>query len=313
MPPELSFNGFFLLLQQRWKTFLLVGLAAIVLSAIFSGPTFITPKFRSGAIVYPVNLNPYSVETRTDQLLQLLESNAIRDSLLRKFDLMHHWEQDTARPSGRAYLYMEYSDRVEVSKTRYESVQIEVTDEDPVLARDMVGEMLHQLDLLARRLQREKSREVLAIAERAMREEKQKLDSAESRLRQLRENGGLLVYEAQTQELTRGYMRLLEKGAGQAQRDEVKRMMEELERNGGEFRSLTDMADMLRINYDRLRSEHDRVRIDVEKELSYTNTVVAPEISDKKVWPVRWLVVLIATASALFLAFVLIAWTQNRR
>ena len=313
MPAELSFATFFDLLRRRWRFFVLVGLAAAVLSAVLSGPTFITPKFRSSATVFPVNLTSYSVETRTDQLLQLLESNSIRDSLLLKFDLMDHWELDTTAVSGRAGLYNEFKDRVEVSKTRYESVQIEVEDEDARIARDMVDEMLHQMDLLARRLQREKSAEVLVIAERALHNERTKLDSVEARLRVLREQGGLLAYESQTEELTKGYVRMLANGASEAQKKEVRAMMEELEHNGGEFRSLTDMADMFRINYDRLLTELERARNDMTKDLTYTNVVVYPEVSDKKVYPVRWLIVLIATAGSVFLAFVLMAWSDNRR
>lgn len=314
MRAELSFERFFQLLCTRWRTFVVVALMAAGLSALLSGPRFITPRFRSSAIVYPVNLNSYSIETRTDQLLQLLESNSIRDSLIAEFGLMAHWKLDTAVLSGRYYLYNEYKDRVDISKTRYESVQIEVVDEDPVLARDLVREMLRQADLLARRLQREKSAEVLAIAERALKHEKAKMDSAEARLRELREKSGLLVYEAQTEELTKGYVRMLTRpGATQAQKEEVQGMLDELEKQGGEFRGLTDLADMFRQNYDRLLTDAEKVRNDMTKELTYTNVIVYPEVSDKKVYPIRWLIVMVATASAVFLAFVLLAWRDLSR
>ena len=311
MSVELSFRRFFELLQRRWRFFALIGALAALLSGALSGPTFIRPKFRSSAIVYPVNLTSYSIETRTDQLLQLLERNSIRDSLLRKFDLATHWRLDTARAAGRHYLYNEFLDRVEISKTRYESVQVEVLDEDPLMARDIVQEMLHQADLLARRLQREKSAEVLAIAEWAMLHERRKIDSAETRLRELRETGGLLVYEAQTEELVKGYVRMISQGASSAQKDEVKRMLDQLATNGGEFRSLTDMTDMFRQNYNRLLTEFELAVNDVNKELTYTNVVVYPEVPDKKVWPIRWLIVAISTASAMFLAFVLLAWRES--
>jgi hypothetical protein len=100
MSTELSFERFFDLLRRRWRTFALVALMAVILSSIFSGERFITPKYRSSAIVYPVNLAPYSTETRTDQLLQLLESNSIRDSLVKKFDLVTALEDGHHRPRG---------------------------------------------------------------------------------------------------------------------------------------------------------------------------------------------------------------------
>jgi capsule polysaccharide export protein KpsE/RkpR len=100
-------------------------------------------------------------------------------------------------------------------------------------------------------------------------------------------------------------------GATQAQKDEVQRLLGELEKNGGEFRSLTDLTDMFRQNYDRLLTELEKARNDMTKELTYTNIVVYPEVSDKKVYPIRWLIVLISTAATVFLAFVLLAWMDS--
>lgn len=310
---ELSFSRFFDLLTSRWRFFTAVAIGAAVLGALLSSPVFMTPRFRSTAIVYPANLNSYSAETRTDQLLQLLESNAIRDSVLRKFDLMRHWKMDTLRPTGRTMLYLEYRDRVDISKTRYESVQIEVVDEDPATAKGMVDEMLHQVNLLARRLQREKSAEVLAIADRNIRRARTKMDSAEARLKQIRESQGLLVYESQTQELTRGYVRMLTRGgATQAQKDEVRNMMRSLAETGGEFRGLTDLADMYRQNYNQAQLDYEHAQIDMSKELTYVNVIVSPEVSDKKVWPVRWLVVLVTVFASTLLALSLTAIREGR-
>lgn len=313
MAAEISFEPFFRTVRRQWRLFAVVGAAAALLSIVFSGPAFLKPRYRSSATVYPVNLNSYSIETRTDQLLQLLESNSIRDSLIERFGLPHRYDIDTAAGGGRYALYNEFNDRVEISKTRYESVQIEIVDEDPVVARDMVNAMLEQVNLLARRLQREKSREVLAIAGRALANERSKLDSVQARLNVLRRDAGLLSYDAQVKELTKGYVRLLSSGSSPAQRDALRGMIRELEEKGGEFRELSELSNLFRTNYDRLLTEHERVVNDVTKELTYTNTVVYPEVADKKVYPVRWLIVSTTTLSALFLCFVLTVWREQRR
>lgn len=312
MSAELDFTTFLRTMHRHWRLFLGVGSAAAVISAVLSGPSFMPPRYKSTAIVYPVNLNSYSIETRTDQLLQLLESNSIRDSLIKRFDLPARYELDTTANGGYWALYNEFNDRVEIAKTRYESVQIEVVDEDPRTARDMVLEMLRQVNLLARRLQREKSAEVLVIAERSLRHERQKLDSVESRLNELRKEKGLLSYESQVKELTKGMVRALAGGSA-AQRDALQARIRDLEERGGEFRQLTELSNMFRLNYDRLLTEYERVVNDVTKELTYTNVVVYPEVSDKKVWPVRWLIVSTATLAALFLCFVLLVWRDHRR
>ena len=311
MGNELSFQRLFDLVKARYRTFVVVGVIAALLAVVFSQPAFIKPRYRSLATVYPVNLNSYSIETRTDQLLQLLQSNSIRDSLILRFDLSHVYRVDTATKGGHFALYNEFLERVEIGKTKYESVMIEVEDEDPVRARDMVNAMLYQVNQLARRLQREKSHEVLRIANRTLAHERHKMDSVETRLDELRKTTGLLSYEAQAKELTKGYVRMLTSSTGQAQRDQVLGMLKDLESRGGEFRQLTELSNIFRGNYDRALTQYEVAVNDVTKELSYTNVIVYPEVSDKKVYPIRWLLVLLTTASALVLCALVLLWQQR--
>ncbi len=307
---EFSFERAWALIRNSASTFFVVGLVAVVLSSILSGPGFIQPRYLSTATVYPVNLQSYSTETRTDQLLQLFESNSLRDSLIGKFDLWRMYEVDSTKSGARFLLYNEFNDRITVSKTRYESVQIEVEDERPDTAQLMVIEMIDQLNILARRLQREKSTELLLIAERALAHEKYKLDSVETVLNRMRNEFGLLEYSVQSKELIKGYVKALNSSPAKAK--EIKALIDELERKGGEFRTLTALSDGFRANYDRLLTGYEQTVSDVTKELTYTNTIIYPEVPDKKVHPVRWLIVLLSLLSALFLCFVLLMMRSKR-
>lgn len=311
MGERFSFQSFFQTMARHWKWFLGVAISAAILSAVFSGPTFIKPRYRSSAIVYPVNLSSYSIESTSDQLLQLLESNSIRDSLVRIHHLAEHYDIDVDRPPGQFYLQAEYRDHVSISKTRYESVQIEIEDEDPAVSQAMVQDILDQCDKLARRLQREKSEEVRLIAQREMDIARRKLDSVETRLDTLREQTGLLNYDAQTEEVTRGYMRMLGNGSAGG-RAEAKELLNALSARGGEFRTLTDLSNSYRAQFIEKQVAYERVLTDINKLLTYTNVVVYPERADKKVYPVRWLIVVGSVASACFLCLVLLM-IQDRR
>ena len=68
-----------------------ITLVAAVLGVIFSGPKFITPKYKSEAIVYPSGRAEFSDETFTEQMLQVMESQEILDSVAEIFDLMSHY------------------------------------------------------------------------------------------------------------------------------------------------------------------------------------------------------------------------------
>ena len=313
MPEPLDFTPFAVLVRRHARLFIGVGVVAAILAILFSGPAFITPRYLSRAVVYPVNLAPYSIESTSDQLLQLLESNSIRDSVIARFDLVKHYDIDTTSIGWRHDLHAQYRDRVVLGKTRYESVEIEVTDENPVMARDIALDIIHQGDLLARELQRRNSREVLVIMRSALNASQQKIDSVEARLNALRSDNGMLEYESQAKELTKGYVQLITKNGSQAQRKELTGLMKDMEQKGGEFRTLTELNKLLIKDYSKNLAKEQQVLIDVSKELTYSNMVVYPQVPDRKDGPVRWIIVVITMASALLLCFVLLFLRDRRK
>lgn len=298
------FRSMAALVLRHWRLFAAVAVLAAVASTVLSGPGFIKPRYRSRAVVYPVNLNSYSIETQSDQLMQLLESNSIRDSLITRFGLAAHYTVDTAWRGGRAALYNLYNERVSIQKTRYESVELEVTDEDPALARAMVLEVLAQADLLARRLQRHTSAELLGVVQLGLRNAKQRMDTIEGRLDLLRRTQGLLDYGAQTKEFSKGYVRALASGGRQPQ--EITAGLKALEDHGGEFLRLSLLNKALVKDYAKLQGQERQLALDTAKVLTYTNVVVRPDLPDKKVYPVRWLIVLASVVAALLLCYVLL-------
>ena len=81
----------------KWKLQLVVVVvAAILLSFLFSSPIFITPLYKSNCLLYPSNISPYSDESETEQSVQIFQSRDIRDSLVKKFNLAKHWGIDSS-------------------------------------------------------------------------------------------------------------------------------------------------------------------------------------------------------------------------
>ncbi|HEY0978117.1 MAG TPA: hypothetical protein VGE21_11670 [Flavobacteriales bacterium] len=300
------------LLRQHVRSVLGVAVVALVVGFVLTSPSILRPRYASRAVVYPVNLEPYANESRTDQLLQLMESNSIRDSLVRRFHLVDHYGVDTTRSSGRAELHDRLQRRIEITKTRFESVEVEMEDEDPAVARDLVNELLRQTDMLALRLHREKSAERAVIAQERVVRIRLLLDSVDLLLDTLRTRGGLLDYSSQSRELVQGYMRLLARGGGEAQKQEVRRMMDDLERHGGLFKGLSRLSEVLHEDRAKALIEQEEALQDLAKDLTYTNVVVHPEIGDRPVFPLRWLLVIAGMCSATFLYLLLLAWNNGR-
>ena len=313
MNSDMNFRSILDMIIHRWRTIALVAVLAALLAAIFSGPYFIRPMYRSFAAIYPVNLHPYAGETPTEQLLQLMHSNNIRDTLLVKYRLDSVYEIDTNAVAGRYWLQKELDSRVSIAKTVYESVEVEVRDEDPKRARDMVTTMLNEVNELALSLHRKRAREVLVITQDAMAYERARIDSIEARLDSLRKGGGLMLYNDQPRELTRGAMQMIATGAPRQRIDEVKAMVRDMEARSGEFERLYDLNALRLESFSQLMDAYERARVDVQKVLTYIDVVVHPEVTDKKVYPVRWLIVVLSVISAVLLTIILLVIREARR
>lgn len=296
----------------RWKIHLLViVVAAAILAAIFSGPAFITPKFKSYAIVYPANISPYSDESETEQMLEIFQSQDIRDSIIKKFDLPKHYGIDPNHRYFLSTLFYEYSQNVSINKTPYEGVMIEVFDKDAKTACDMVNAMIEFYNIKVRTLHKAKFYEVFQLYQRAMDSKKKYVDSLENRLTILSSEYGLLDYQSQSREISRGYLRTMDGGSGNVNTKEVLRLKENIEKKGGELIKIQELIGAEAARYAELKLEYDRAYMDYDRRFTYSNIITKPYIADKKAYPVRWLIVVFSALSSLVLAYIIILVIEN--
>ncbi len=308
MKDYLESNYYLIKLIIKWKKhFMIITAASIVVSIVFSSPFFMRPIFKSFAVVYPSNIIPYSDESPSEQLLQLLESSDIRNAVVQKYKLAAHYQIDTTSKSGLTNLIRAYQSNVEVKRTQFNSIEIIAFDTDPQIACDMVNEIIHQLNLKARSLQRSKTKEVLLIVSNQLQVKKKQVDSVKAILQELRVNYQLLDYEIQVKEVTKNYFKALNSGTRKENLKDIDVLMRNLEEKGGEFYQTKKTFDILLKSYNDTELEYDKVMSDWRKVLTYTNIVSKPFPADKKTYPICWLIVLGSTISAnIFLLLVLV-------
>lgn len=312
---NIFFNSTDLLqLILRWKKHLIiVGLISLVGSILFSSPIFIKPKFKSFALIYPSNLIAYSTESATEQMLQLTQSYDIRDKIINTFYLFEHYDIDTLKnKTFKSEVYKKYDENIIIKKTEYESMEITVYDTDPLIASRIVDSIVHYFDLKARSLQIEKSHEVMVIALDQLKNKKNQLDSMENLLHDYSTKYGLLDYKSQSKEVTRAYMRGLTSNDSKVIK-ESNRIMQGLMDKGTEFNSINEHLWRLRGTYNDLKLIYENAYRDVYKELTYANVVTRPFPSDRKAYPVRWLIVLISVGSSLLLAFMILLIFDSKK
>jgi len=304
------------------KPLLLIVAASVVLSFIFSSPFFITPKYRSTVIMFPTSSNSISkallsdnpnvkqdilefgVDEQTEQMLQILNSSRIRDRVIKKFDLLKHYDINPNSEYKNTLLQREYEGNITFKRTEFMAVKISVLDKDPAMAANIANSIADLLDSVKNDMQHDRAMQGFRIVEAEYNllkaDVKQKEDSL-SALRKLGVNDYETQAEMMNQELaiaiaknnTRGVKALEEK-------------LNVLSLYGGPYVSLRDALAYEKKTLSQVKSKYDEARIDAHEALPQKFIVESAFKAEKKAYPIRWLIMLSTTVSVLLLAVVLI-------
>lgn len=308
---NMNSNLFQIALKNK-KTLIIVGAIGAILSVVFSSATFIKPKFKSQAIVYPSNLGEYSEESPIEQMMQWFESRTIKENVIKEFNLAEHYVINPEDKLADYYLMLEYDDNVKINQTKYESAEVVVTDTDPELAYKMVNSIIDNLNKVIRDEHKKRALEDLITVETQFNRIKSNLDSVSSELKKIRKEYHIINYSVQSEEVMRGYLRTFD-GASKTSSnyDEIIKLMNNIEEKGGDFINLEQRVYHILEAYKYWEIEYIKAEKTYKRVMTYTNTVTKPVVSYKKVYPIRWLIVAISTFGAVFFAFVVLLF-QNK-
>ena len=301
------------LLLKWWKQLAIISVIAIVVSAVFSSSFIITPKYQSFAVLYPANIIPMGTETQTEQMMQVLESDVIRDSVVSMYHLYEAYQIDPEGKSARTELINQYQENVVYSKTEFESVVIEVLDEDPVQARNMVHSIITFFNSKERSLQQEKSLELVKILDTQLKKKKAEMDSMDAILTGIRQDYGILDYSLQTEYATERYLEVISTPSKKMNAKEIEPLLNALKEKGGEFMALNEHLWRVRGGYNDLKEQLEAAQRDVEKNLTYCNIITNPVVADKKAYPIRWLIVTVSVLATLLVSILFLGIMENFR
>ena len=290
----------------KWKWHLvIITLVAAIAGAVFSSSTFITPMYKSEAVLYPSNVAAYSDETFTEQMLQIMQSNEIMDAVVEKFDLMNHYKISKDYKYWKTALIGEYRDNVRISRTPYDAVLIKVMDKDPEIACAMVKEIIRLYDIKVGTMHKIKRSETVQMYKRQLEEKQQFIDSLKTRMAEISTNYGVVEYESQSREVTRGYI----DGRGGSKNDKMK---SNLEQYGPEIIALSTLIENENITYSQVKLDYEQELRFYNAEMTFSNVVSEPFVADKKSFPVRWVVVALCGLGACLLSLLLIYVFDNK-
>lgn len=290
----------------KWKVHITVlAIITCVASFILSSPPFFDPLFKSSAVIYPCNLETYSDESETEQMLQFLEATEIRDRLIADFNLYEHYEIDTAYAYKLTLMLDLFGQNVDFRKTRYESVEITVIDTDPVVAKNMVDSILSYYDQLIDKLHYVRFMELASVTKAKLDEFDLLFDEIEEEKRELALKYGVINSEMQSREVTKG---LVERN------NQISRtMFDNLKEATAKLEVLNNQIKGLNERYGLLEYEYKSALAEANKEIRFYIPVKEPFVADRKFKPKRSVVLALSLMFSVLLGMILAVVLEKRK
>ena len=324
-----TFNSKYLckLLVEYRKSILIILAAAALLAVLFSSPWFITPLYKSTAILYPTSSNSISkvlISTtfqsnkdilefgeseQTEQMLQVLNSNRIRDKVIARFNLMEHYgiKPNSKYPYTR--LNKLYDSRIRFRRTEYNAVRITVMDTDPALAAQMANDIAELYDSMMNSMQKEVAVKAFALVQNeynTLCEEMAYLEDSLNTLRRL----GVFDYESQVEMLSQQLAVELGKGNQQGVKN-IQEHLNILAQYGGAYYAITEKLDHDRLQLSLVKTKYEEAKVDATEDVPHKFVVTSAFQAEHKAYPVRWIIVVI-TVLATFLLIILLLSVFDR-
>jgi hypothetical protein len=247
----------------------------------------------------------FGEDEQTEQMLQILSSNKIRDRIIEKYSLMDHYKINPSSKFKYTRLYKTYDENITFRRTEYMAVKITVLDKDANIAANIANDIAELLDSTKNIMQKERAIKALRIVEAEYLKLKSEVQQMEDSLTKLRELG-VHDYESQAEMINQQLAIELAHG----NRSGVKALEDKLNilaKFGGPYVSLRDALEYEKKQLSEVKAKYDEAKIDAEEVLPQKFIVNSAYPAEKKSYPVRWIIVLISTLSAIILAIITLA------
>ena len=307
----------------KWrKTLIILGLAAAVLSAIFSSPIFITPLFKSTVIMYPASSNSISKsllnenanmkqdilefgeEEQTQQMLQILNSNKIKDKVISKFKLAGHYGIEPGSKYYQTRIYNSFRSNITFKLTEYQAVKITVLDKDPKMAADIANEIAALLDSVKNDMQKERAIQGFKIVEAQYLSQLKQVQVMEDSLTHFMKMG-VNDYESQAQMMNRQLAMEVARGNTRGI-NALDEKLEILSDYGGPYVSVRDALYNEKKQLSFLKARYEESKIDAFEAIPQKFIVENAYKAERKSYPIIWIVVVLSTLSALLAGMLVI-------
>jgi capsular polysaccharide biosynthesis protein len=310
----------------KWRKTIL---AVAVLSAISSaGVAWMIPeKFKSTVILFPApsvsiskslmsataspnsDLLQFGEEDDMERMLQVLNSEEIRERIVSKYKLSDHYGIANDDQFRRTLLRQEYDDNIQFKKTEFMSVKIEVLDRNAEMASNIANDIAALYDSTMTRMKHERAMDAFNIIKREYGYFQKDIETKEDSLHKLMALG-VNDYESQADRLNEALGKAIVEGKTAAAATLAEKV-KILSTYGTNYMALRDNLYRMREQSNILKEKYDQAKVDAEQSLPEKFVVDRAFPAEKKSYPVRWIIVAVATIASLIITLLAIALLEN--
>ncbi len=317
-----SFDSTHLLVfLYRWRK-VIISITAVGFAASILVSLLIRNKYKSTVILFPTTTSSVSKallgdnrsskddilqfgeEEEAEQMLQILNSNVIRDSIIERYHLLEHYDIDPESETKQTDLYREYEGNITFQRTEFMSVKVEVLDTDREKAALMANDIAALYDTIISRIKKDRAQVGFQYVEQTYRTLEREIFKTQDSLNMLMKLG-VMDYESQAERLNEALGKAILDGKTQAAQI-LREELNKLSKYGEAYMSLRDNLEFLRKQLSDVRIKYEMAKLDMEETLPDKFIVDKAFAAERKSYPVRWLIVVISTTATFILSILLI-------
>lgn len=323
-----KYNAFSLLkFMWKWRKWLLIvcGLTILV-SGVCS--FLVRPRFKSTAMIYAprtssvskILLNEQNYNERleikalatvdeTEQMLPFLHSVAIKDSLIKKYNLAEYYNIDVNKKGGQTKLYKTVRNNLTIKRTEYGAISVSVSDWDPQRAYQMTLDVVRWLDTIKNAVEHERSLAAYTILQNQLDSIEHEIAVVNDSIRALMAHGVFDV-KTQSERLTQQYAIAAAQG-NTAAMQRIQKEQDTIAKYGAQLTSYQDLEYNFSKYHALCKQKMMDAKMDMTTIMPVKFVIDNPFPADKKFYPKKSLIIVISTLCAFILTILVLLFIER--
>jgi hypothetical protein len=309
----------------KWrKPIMVASIIAFIISTTIA--FLLAPQYKSVATIFPTrsfSVSKLLIEQNTgnqedymqigddddaEKLLQILNSDHLKKLVAEKFNLWQRWKIEKDMYAEH-YLNLKWENHVRYKRTDFNSIKVEVYDYTANGAAEIANSITDFVDDIKNEMTKDVAEKAFNVVKEEYENTIKKMNVIEDSLQILRQLG-ILDYKTDVEAYTKSYAKALEKGNSSG----IKQLEEKLtilKKYGGAYNQNSENLRKYRFKFPVIKAKYDEAEVNLKKSLPFKFVVDKAMPNEYKAKPVRWLIILLSTASAFALTIVLLVFGEK--